>query len=134
MCELLALPANLGSLSLSTLLPSLHIPASMLIGAPLVEQVIGQDHQLGNYLITQQQIEATACFTKHSKQREHDNNRHSQFSSPLQCCVELTQEKGASTWLSALPIDEYGFSLHKSAFRYALPLHYNWPLVSTYTI
>ena len=42
--------------------------------------------------------------------------------------MELSQEKGASTWLTALPIDEHGFALHKAAFRDSLSLRYNWPL------
>ena len=37
-------------------------------------------------------------------------------------------EKGASTWLSVLPIDEHGFSLHKGAFRDALCLRYAWQI------
>ena len=41
--------------------------------------------------------------------------------------MELSQEKGASTWLTALPIDDHGFALHKSAFRDALSLRYDWP-------
>ena len=38
----------------------------------------------------------------------------------------LAQEKGASSWLTTLPISEFGFSLHKSAFRDALALRYGW--------
>ena len=37
-------------------------------------------------------------------------------------CYSLVQEKGASSWLTALPIQEQGFSLHKTAFRDALAL------------
>ena len=39
--------------------------------------------------------------------------------------MDLAQEKGASTWLTSLPL---GFSLHKGAFRDALALHYGWLL------
>ena len=35
-------------------------------------------------------------------------------------------EKGASTWLTVLPLSEYGFTLHKFAFQDALALHYGW--------
>ena len=42
--------------------------------------------------------------------------------------MELSKEKGASTWLSSLPIDDHGFALHKSAFREALSLRYGWSL------
>ena len=34
--------------------------------------------------------------------------------------------KGASSWLSVLPVEEHGFALHKSAFRYAICLRYVW--------
>ena len=42
--------------------------------------------------------------------------------------MELLQEKRASTWLTALPIDDHGFALHKSALRDALSLRYDWTL------
>ena len=35
----------------------------------------------------------------------------------LQRAVTVSVEKGASSWLSTLPIDEHGFALHKGAFR-----------------
>ena len=35
----------------------------------------------------------------------------------LQCSMELASEKGASNWLSALPLEKYGFALHKGAFH-----------------
>lgn len=39
---------------------------------------------------------------------------------------EFGSEKGASNWLSTLPLDEHGFYLHKEAFRDALSLRYGW--------
>ena len=38
----------------------------------------------------------------------------------------MSTEKGASSWLSTLPIEEHGFALHKGAFREALCLRYGW--------
>ena len=38
--------------------------------------------------------------------------------------VKLAVEKGASSWLTAIPLDEYGFALHKSAFQDAIALRY----------
>ena len=40
--------------------------------------------------------------------------------------MTLAQEKGASSWLTTLPINEFGFALHKGAFRDALALRYGW--------
>ncbi len=44
----------------------------------------------------------------------------------LKRSVELASEKGASSWLSTLPIQEHGFCLHKGAFRDALCSRYGW--------
>ena len=40
--------------------------------------------------------------------------------------MDLASEKGASNWLTTLPIQEFGFSLHKGAFADALALRYRW--------
>ena len=40
--------------------------------------------------------------------------------------MDLAQVKGASSWLTSLPIEEFGFTLHKGAFHDALALRYNW--------
>ena len=45
----------------------------------------------------------------------------------LRQCVAAGEEKGASSWLSAIPLESHGFVLHKGAFRAALVLRYNWP-------
>ena len=47
--------------------------------------------------------------------------------------MDLASEKGASSWLTSLPIDEYGFALHKGAFHDALALRYGWQFSHTYT-
>ncbi len=42
----------------------------------------------------------------------------------LQRAMSLTMEKGASSWLTVLPLEEHHFALHKQAFRDALALRY----------
>ena len=66
--------------------------------------------------------------SKRTKQKEDAENLQRQLPVPLQRSMELSQEKGASTWLTALPIDDHGFALHKSAFRDGLSLRYGWSL------
>ena len=46
----------------------------------------------------------------------------------LQHSLQIAGEKGASNWLSALPMERHGFVLYKSAFRDALCLRYGWEL------
>ena len=45
--------------------------------------------------------------------------------------MDLAQEKGASSWLTSLPIEEFGFALHKGAFYDTLALRYNWQPLRT---
>ena len=40
--------------------------------------------------------------------------------------MDLAEEKGASSWLTSLLIEEFGFALHKGAFHDALALRYDW--------
>ena len=51
---------------------------------------------------------------------------HSQLPPQLQKAVDLAQEKGASIWLTALPLKEHGFTLHRAAFHDAMALRYGW--------
>ena len=48
------------------------------------------------------------------------------LSSSLHRSVLLSGESGSSSWLTALPLSEHGFALHKGAFRDALCLRYGW--------
>ena len=49
----------------------------------------------------------------------------------LQRAMDLASEKGASSWLTALPLSEHGFTLHKGAFQDALALRYGWNPTNT---
>ena len=48
------------------------------------------------------------------------------LSSFLRRFVLLSSKSGSSSWLTALPLTEHGFVLHKGAFRDALCLRYGW--------
>ena len=48
------------------------------------------------------------------------------LSSSLQWSIDLASEKGASGWLTTLPLERHGFTLHKGAFRDAICLQYGW--------
>ena len=44
----------------------------------------------------------------------------------LTTVAELAQNKGSSSWLTALPLEKYHFSLSKSEFRNAICMRYGW--------
>ena len=118
----LALPANLGGIGLINPLDISANQHSMTkkISAPLLQRVIEQDHRSVGYSESQQQIKAAVRTKKSSRLKQSPKNMQEQLPAPLQRSIELSQEKGASTWLTALPIDNHGFALHKTAFRDAL--------------
>ncbi len=45
--------------------------------------------------------------------------------------ISHAKEKGASSWLTVLPIEEHGFFLNKGEFRDSLHLHYGWEIGNT---
>lgn len=49
---------------------------------------------------------------KRSHQATNVNNLKSALSPDLQRAMEVSQEKGASNWLTVLPVEEHGFALH----------------------
>ena len=130
MRDILALPARIGGLGLTNPTTSAkeQRAASQQISAPLVERIVNQDHQLGSCHSFQQSIKRRIQHTKRRNQKEDANKLQNNLSAPLQRSMELSQEKGASTWLTTLPIDEHGFALHKTAFGDCLSLRYGWAL------
>ena len=45
--------------------------------------------------------------------------------------LEAAQEKGASSWLSALPLKKFGYVLNKQEFQDAIHLRYGWSIAGT---
>ena len=94
-----------------------------------MDQIINQDdHQLGNCHSVQLSINRRIQHTKCTKQKVDAKELQRNLPTPHQRSMELSQEKGASTWLTALPVDEHDFALHKAAFRDSISLRYGWPL------
>ena len=127
--QLLSLPPKLGGLGLCnpTTLPDVEYSASKAISAPLSELII-QKFPTYSANVQEQQIEAkaSAVRSRHESTMSDLATVKEQLPNPLRYSVELAQEKGASSWLSVLPLEEFGFSLHKGVFRDALALRYGW--------
>ena len=96
-----------------------------LITAPLVELITtNADFSQDTWdEMTQAKLEMKKC----RNQLDDDAARiQSELNAPLKRSVDLAKEKGASSWLTALPLENQGFALYRSAFRDALALQYNW--------
>jgi hypothetical protein len=71
-----------------------------------------------------------ASLRQEKKQRMEDMSQQVRERLPpaKQRMMDLLCEKGSSSWLSALPLQDQGFNLNKGEFRDALSLRYGWQL------
>ena len=75
---------------------------------------------------TQHLAKAEVIASKRQAAEERAASVCDSLPSDLKRMISLLSEKGALSWLSALPVEEHGFALHKGAFRDALFLRYGW--------
>ena len=126
---LFALPARLGGLGIivPTHLAAFHHTTSKNASAPLVSLVLEQST---TYPVDCKDSQRRAkSIARHAK-RQHEttcaDDLFNRLPGSQQRSLEASKEKGASSWLAALPMADHGFALHKGAFRDALCLRYGW--------
>ena len=130
-CVLFALPARLGGLGIripSETAPS-ELQSSLLVTSSLKDHILDQEREYGHNIITDQ-LQKKATINRLNRERgvRDADDLFSQLSDSLQRAVNLAKERGASTWLTVLPLTDrdHGFALHKSALHDALALRYGW--------
>ena len=127
--DLLALPARLGGIALanSTSVADEEFSASIKVSDPLKNAILQQSFEYSDDVVYDQ-VEAKGEVRRSKRERSTQaaETLKQSLSASLQRSMDLAQEKGASTWLTSLPIQEFGFALHKRAFQNAMALHYNW--------
>ena len=97
------------------------------ISAALTQAIIDQQPEYTYKIYTDQcQAKETVQHERREKSTMSAKTLKACTSPTLQRAMELAQEKGSSGWLLALPLQEYGLTLRKGAFRDALALRYRW--------
>ena len=101
--------------------------ASLDITAPHVNSIVTQSSTIpARELMEERKREINAQRRAAAKSRI---DRIDESLSPdLLQAVQQTRDKGASSWLNAIPIEEHGLPLNKQEFRDSLCLRYNLPL------
>lgn len=127
--RLFALPTRLGGLGID-ILPDianrLH-QSSRRITEPLQRNILGAESNESGEI--EEKMADLQRSTKEENRRavnEEADEISSHLSHTTRRGMELAQEKGASSWLTTLPIEEHGYALHKGAFRDAIALRYGW--------
>ena len=129
MRTLLSLPVRLGGLGIinPSLTSDYHFSSSVMITDPLVSLIRLQSFTYSVTAMTE--ILQRKVHVRNGRKTVLSNmaqELHSSLPKSLQRCLDVASEKGASTWLTALPLEEHGFVLHKGSFRDALCLRYGW--------
>ena len=95
--------------------------------APLVEKIVLQVHETPDDAVVNS-LQQSARREKNEVLRTKLNDIKNSLTLKTQRAVELASEKGASNWLTVIPIDEMGFTLNKGEFRDAVKLRYDWEI------
>ena len=125
--DLYALPCRLGGLGIMNPISycTSQSTASALITSPLVDLIVQQADSLSDSTIRCQLTakQTTQRLNRHLTSTAYNSIRSKLTSSDLRY-IDIASEKGASSWLTVLPIKRHGFNLHKGAFRDGLCLRY----------
>ena len=127
--ELLALPVRLGGLGIA--IPSsrakCHNSASRKITGPHKDLILQQSNEFpAETKNTQTRIKNQLRTERRHHHKTSATSLTDSLSETSKRAMAISTEKGASSWLCTLPIDDHGLALHKGAFRDALCLRYGW--------
>ena len=100
--------------------------ASQKISQPLTNHILQQLTTYPAHIKEEQHAAKATNYRLKCHQFQQSASDLSTLSPFLQRAMTLAQKKGASSWLTALLINEFGFAPHKGAFRDALALRYGW--------
>ena len=127
--RMFALPTRLGGLGIEILLEiadQMH-SYSRKVAEPLKNSIHSTED------IDESQIDAE--LNRLSREVKNDNKERHQrkaegvrkeVSANERRALFLAEQKGSSSWLSTLPVEEDGFALYEGAFRDAIALRYGW--------
>ena len=127
--ELFGLPVSLGGLGICDpcRISTDDYNFSLELSRPLVDLILHQHGSLPHDVIDSQCIIFKQLSqAKYQSQIDAIQSVLARSSSTLRQTIEHCQDKGVSSWLSAIPIEQYGFALHKNEFTDALCLRYGW--------
>lgn len=128
--NLLALPAKLGGLAIEnpTTSSDHKHQASLKITNAISSMIVRQDSSITVNLHQQREIKQKIINERKSKEKENAAEILASAPAAMQRAVLIAQEKGASSFITSLPLQRYGFSLSKTEFRDAILMRYMWPL------
>ena len=132
--RILALPVRFGGIGVLNPVKTADVEydISVRITSNLKTIIFNQERDLEN--LNEERIQETISQTKQEKGNrltEEFESIKSEVNNDLKRCLELAREKGAGSWLTALPIQSLGYVLNKQDFRDSICLRYGWKIPNT---
>ena len=102
--------------------------SSVTLTAPLVNLINTQN--LNGSVVLNDVLEAKKNISNSNRLRDicHANELDSVLSTDQKRKIAFAKERGSSSWLTVLPIEEHGSFLNKGEFRDPLHLRYGWDI------
>ena len=127
--DLLELPVRLGGLGLvnPARIASQEYEASVKITGPLVRQIVEQTHKPPDEMEIKT-LQTTARREKDERLKMQCEQVRKSLPGKTERAVELALEKGASNWLTVIPVKDMNFNLNKKEFRDAIKQRYDWEI------
>ena len=132
--RILALPVRMGGLGIQNpmLTAEIEFRNSFTVTRSLKRIIVNQEINFDNY--DAEQVKSDIQSIKSEKQEaflvQLEDIKNS-VDSKMKRNLELANEKGAGTWLTALPLKSMGYVLNKQEFRDAICLRYAWKIPNT---
>ena len=121
------LPSDLRQLVTLTPAP-LQFAASTLITAPQIDSITGQSKFMVSGENSTEELKRQHQALKTASVKSRMESIDSTLPSDLLRSVNQSRDKGASSWLTAVPLVDQGLVLNKQEFRDSLRLRYDMPL------
>ena len=132
--KLVSLPVRMGGLGIQdpTITADIEFRNSSFVTRNLTDLIQNQETNLDNY--DNAQVKTDILKMKAEKEQsltERLEEVKNSVDEKLKRSIELACEKGASAWLSAVPLQTMGFVLNRQEFRDAICLRYGWKIPHT---
>jgi len=127
--DLLALPTRIGGMGIvnPVRMCAFEFTASNKVTMPLQTLLLSQSSTFPSDIRGEQfSIKKEIYRLKSSMTSSNKTTLLEGATTSLKRSIELASEKGASNWLTVLPLQEHHFSLHKTAFHDSVALRYGW--------
>ena len=128
--KLLSLPVKLGGLGIPIFseICEFEFNNSQRMSKYLVDKIVAQDPSYTVDLQREREIRVVLKKEKETREKEKLLELRRTMSKNEQRVNEIAQMKGASAWLTALPLKEEGFVLNKREFFDGLAFRYCWQM------